>query len=437
MSLASKLIGCVGIAAFLTWGAAQLGAALRVSWWRAEVSELGRGIVASDMIPPFIPEAYLTLAKSFNENQIPADNLAAEDRVAKVLPLEPMSATLWIPLGKYALLQGKEDVARAALGRAADLSPLVPREQLEAIPLWVLLGEEVKAGEIAQRIASAAKSNYSPDGEEISSSPMGSGDERPAVQAARALSMAGFAPDVAFRLLDGEHLEPSIQVAVLTELRTSDAAVLQRIFDQLSPKTIANPAFHDQLLRVASDPFLEGVAMRIWSARSGNLLHNANGVPVDNLDLARNPFADSFSFGWQSPRSSAGDAYVEWSGPAEGGSRGSISIEFDDRYTDGKAFTWPLYVFVAPAGKAVRAELILSITGDLGTAASFQLSAKGTAGRSEQVVASGEDQTLTATLPAADKPRIVRVILNRKPPTKQRTSTPGSVVIKGLDIRGE
>jgi hypothetical protein len=381
-----------------------LRAAAEVYTWRQADRRGAESLLKLN--PSSIPEttqAQVRHALLAGEERVPADFAAAEEHLQNALLHSPMRSLIWTHLAKYQLLQGQQDLARASLERADDLDPVFPQQRLQAAQLWALLGEQQRAIDLAQTIASLDET--------------GRGD------AARALRRLGVPPPEIFLKLDGPELPAEEMISLIDSLSANQPEERESIFAAIPGSLYGDEEFRKVAIESATDPVVYSTALALWAAEVGKL--QDTGVPgllLANPDLSADPFRNDFFLGWQPfPETYRADA--DWK-------PGEVLLTYETgRSQKLKTIDWRFYrMIVPPTEQALRVTLSVNLMPPERSLCTLSLRANQKTIRSNPSDWSTEGwQELEVELPPAGESRLVELTLSRE--RRATTNSSGGEVL--------
>ncbi|MDX2175878.1 MAG: hypothetical protein SF028_05350 [Candidatus Sumerlaeia bacterium] len=400
-------------AAALAWGAARIAEGDAADRWADVVRAGTEAAILAFPDPPRTHGASRELARAAEEGFFPPRNDEAARFIEEALRLDPLRAGLWMQHARLRIAQGRRTDARISLLRSDELDPNFPAQRLEAVQLWVLLGETGRAYQTARQLAA-----FGP---------------RRRNEAARELTRSGLPPEVTWHQLGGEALEGAELGDFLKALDSRNAAENARLLDLVPAARLADAEFRRRALEVALDPPLAGWIDRLWRPSDPA---TTDSLALDAPRLDQFALADPWPLGWQHPgprNRLRADAY---SPPNSARPYGTLSLRFTDWGEDApRAFGWRFYRLPVPAGETAAFRLSVRLEPP-GSSRVRLLLREGRSRRDgTETTPAGEWQELSVLLPAEDRDRVVDLQVERVP-ADTRDALGGAVVEVG-NLRAE
>lgn len=274
-------------ALILAWGLTSLSRDREHSEWAGRLDSAARAgaLVGEAQSAPQRSGAMRRLARAATERVFPRRWDAGGQIAAQWMTLRPFSPEPWVLLARSRAMTGRPEEAAAALGRAAGLAPSFPAGLLEALPVWMLLGEREHAAEVAREIAA-----LDPD------APL---DVAPALQA------AGFSPGETAAITFREDLDPTRALRLLGLLARPSVNAQEAVHQHIPHSLLADPAFRIEAARVFSRPFAPAALEDLWRRHDGDevkalTLPGGARFLMGMPSLPQRP-AGGFPFGWHNP----------------------------------------------------------------------------------------------------------------------------------------
>lgn len=356
------------------------------------------------LVPPFPLAAEETKYGEFMMNTVfPPQLKTAESAFHRSLVLDPLSSRTWMGLAEVFLYQGKTDQANQALTMSDALDPNYPRERLESIRLWVLLGNREKAINHGARIAS-----------------LGGNNPRLAVEQ---LVQSGIPLEEVAQATNWPELSPSELNQVMRWFRESRPKQYAEAVSLLPAESLKDQPFLQQVARMAVELQAVPLALEIWqkSALPPTLISPRIALPEP--EFAQSPFRDGFPLGWRNPDETKMKLRWRQSLAAEGGN-------FKQLAQDGPGLVWEWQVqpnersvievgrVLLLAGEQDSLTAFLEVQGIREGKIELELApAKGYINSPAQSIIPGVPQELTLTIPPSQEPQIVRLSLIVRPKT--------------------
>lgn len=261
----------------------------------------------------------------------PPDTRTARKTMESWLPKDSWNSALWIQLARTQFFTGEPGKARVSLERSDELDPLFPRERIESIQLWVLLGEGDRAVSVAKSIADFGGTFLR--------------------DSAEALLLSGLMPpDEIFVALGGPDMDSRQILELLAAVPPATPSQLQTIYNQLPSQALQDQDFHRAFAPFTEIDGGESIARELWRLHDENLAEVEtcpSGLLISNADLNRDPFVESFHYGWQSPaRWQRFDAFwLDSEGPDQAG---IVRMDFTRLRENDRRVRWPFYRLVFP-----------------------------------------------------------------------------------------
>lgn len=403
----------VGVGALLAWGVGQLRTGARLH----EAEVLARTDIAALMMreqPPPRPRHALRGADWLSLEAFPPDHRLALAAVEYALRQDPLSSNAWLRVARLRLLLGEEDFARAALAHSDHRDPRFPRQRLESVRLWRMLGDGERALENAERVA-ALGPHF-------------------AREAAEELVLSGVSPVEAFRRVGGAETEPREMAGLLQRLHAASPSSAPQLWDEVPEAARGHRAVLDAGARLFSAPLDAGRLLDLWRLAAQTPTDDGS-LFLDNHALAVSPWTNEFPLGWQ-PFPDGGShtaVYVTGAGSAagEGG-----SVRLDASRFGANFIRWPAYRFVVPAGEALRVSVPVQHqpTGDGRARITIQTSERTVNSPYSNGLREGW-QELSVVLPAQDAPSLATMTVFWELPERSLRRTPHALAVHGIDVR--
>jgi len=342
----------------------------------------------------------------------PADDLAIR-AYRQALLLDPRSSVTWTRLAEAQFFSGDRAAAEASLSRADALDPNFPRQRLEAIRLWALLGREDRALGLGAGLARLG--------------PQARAD------ALRELSRLGHEPADLFRRLQLATTPPVERPALLDAFEAAYGRdALARLSHVLPAPWLENRPFRHRAIEAALRPVRYAEALRWWHLELGLPFEDDSGaIFAPNLDLASDPFSQTGPLGWQAPSASP-MARTVWV-PPSAAEPGMLAFQFERRYS--QPFDAPLWVGILPPGLAV--ELSIDVQMEPAERSRVDLVFGGGGEELMQSLPAGrtEWQTVSKVLPATPEGRVLRLRMIRHRVGVPEPGEEPSVRLRNLTLR--
>ncbi|MDK2970881.1 MAG: hypothetical protein PWP23_636 [Candidatus Sumerlaeota bacterium] len=337
-----------------------------------------------------MPQSFLALASYASEDVFPPDRAAALQAAERAIAAEPLWSRPWMVLARERLLAGDDAGARRALDQADALEPRFPRQRLESVRLWTLLGEPRRGIEVAQAVGLLG--------------------DRYRLDAARELLLSGTAPADAFLLLGGPELNASEALRLAQALHDSRLDAMQALYAELPPSVALDSETRTELAALALDPLDADLVLALWNLEDQDVQVAPDGIPLANRELEAPPFFNRFPLGWVPPVERGGSR-IAWQAAEEDGFSGRIRLDLP-AFGVG-VFRYDFYRFVLPAGEQrtlpVRVRSVPM--GELECEVSARAADGTPLARVRLPPAAEFWKDVRLELPAADEPQLVTVIL--------------------------
>jgi hypothetical protein len=322
------VIGIILALAILAWTASMIPWGVsRAQWQRLASASLEEQLAFASRGD--LPQsARLRLASAYSREVFPPRHDLAIPFLRDALLDAPGDATTWNAYARTSLLLGEREWATSALRRADLLDPRYPRQRIESIRLWHLLGEEPRALEVAEQVASLGLASRT--------------------AAARELMELRYPPARVFAILDAATLPPGDLLGFCWAIRTRSPELNRAGYDLIPPTALKDDAFRDGLAELCLNPVEPHTLARLWRLEAGVDVTPDGPVRLSNPDLGLPPFGGGFPLGWlrlEKPR----EREVSWLAPGRGAapSRGTIEIRWVGE--EGEAY-FPFYRLLIPPG---------------------------------------------------------------------------------------
>lgn len=400
----------VAAALLLWWGVAQYRGSAAREAERLRLSDPAMRAAASE--PEVERAEFFARIASAAENEImPPDYTRAARLYEESIRRDPHQASVWIRLANVRLFMGEKAKAVAALRHAEAVDPNNPRRRLEALPMWVLLGERDHAAESARHVA------------DLGSDLM--------VEAARQLRLSGFEAPEVFSLLGGAKMELAAQVQLLSVLTSTSAGQNRALVEALPEEALRDASLGRQAALLLMNPVQEEPLLALWRLQTasdltpttpGGLVLSANLLLRDGVPDA----AGRFPLGWQAtPNSPHLTAAVVPSDDRYTTSPLAVRVQYDSfAGMDDRERTWDFHRLLVPAGAALPLDFAVKLDPPEVSKLWFKASWKGGEARSATADTFEADwQLVRLAVPAADEPRVVTLTVARQARTSVGIAT--------------
>lgn len=337
---ATKLLVLLPAAALLLWGLSQ--------WWSAFTVDVYTDQLRADAVRTLGPEGpavprrvgVLTSVARLRESALfPPDYVGASSAIEKALPREPLRSGLWISLARYEIFRGDRAGARVALEFSDKLDPAYPRQRLEAVQIWGLLGERQQAADLARQVASL--------------------DFESAREAADALRSLGLSPADIYGIVSRETHSSRQTRELIRFLRVTDGARNEALIRAVDPVHFADAQTLNVALETLSRPLRLDAAVGLWRRHAAVPPMALQGVPdawIADTSLRADPLENQGYFGWQ--RMPPAGAYRAEYRPNSGNQPAAVVASYSEEGS--RTHSWLFYrvpLPPTPMAIAIRAEI--------------------------------------------------------------------------------
>ena len=277
--LFAALFSAGGAVVLAGWAWLQYQQARHVAVYQ-EASAPERVELLEEVGPPPNATATLQVARTLGRDVFPADHQRALDLARLAATQDPLRSTVWLEVAREQLYLGNEDEARAALSRSDELDPRYPRQRLQAVRLWGILGEPERGLEIARRVALLGSQFRDDAGIEALAS--------------------GYTIDEALAVVRFEEMDDEQLRRFLRSLHGELPAYSPVVWGRLSPERLKSPGLRLALGRMAMKPLQPEYLADLW-ALEGATPDPATGWLLQNPGLDQPPYSTSFPLGWLLP----------------------------------------------------------------------------------------------------------------------------------------
>lgn len=331
-----------------------------------------------------MPQGHLAVATYATRDIFPPERDLAMEAIGRALAAEPLSSRAWQALARERLLDGQDDAARQALALADRLEPRFPRQRLEAVRLWRLVGDSRRSLETALEVAALGP--------------------RYRREAALELLLAGTSPAEVFTVLGGPRLAPGAAVELAAVLHNSNLQQMSDLVALLPPDAAHDEEARRQLAALLLRPLQPKRLLELWTLEDPPPQTGFDGIPLANRDLLAPPFFNRFPLGWLAPQE-RGAVRVIWLSPLEPADTGRIRTVLPDL---GPPFhRGLLYRLLLPAGQGGSLPVRLRATPSEQVQVEVTLrEGDRTTARVRLDSASDDWQALSLPLPARETPTI-------------------------------
>jgi len=391
----------------LAWGVDQWRLGVGRSRMRTALDDPARRV---QILEPELREVRMLerLAGAAERELVPPDDRRATALLEEAIRTQPTRGALWLKLARLRLFAGKRAEAVAALGMSDFLEPNLPNQRLEAIALWVLLGERDRAGDLAARAARL--------------------DARLLEDCARQLRLGGFTSMEVFERLGGPSLEKGALQRLLTTLGGS---ANEELVAGLGPERLADPDIRRQAGQLLAAPLRSRPLLDLWRQEVGSdLTPTTPGglVLAHNLDLRQGPPPPDarFVLGWQ-PFPASVHMTAMAASADEDTTVGPLAIRIQyDAFSglDDRERRWDFYRVIVPENEAWGLPVSVRLDPPESSRVTIMASWEGGEARvSPPRPLEGNWQRLEITVEPAAKERLVTLSVLRQPRTSSAIAT--------------
>lgn len=364
---------------------------------------------------PPLAQYYLGIADVLSNEVFPANHAGARVAAERALALDPFSSRAWMVLAREHLFLGNDAQARAALQRSDEIDPRWPLQRLEAVRLWILLGDEQKGLDTAVRLAA-----LSPELRR---------------DAAHELISSGYSPRDVFNRLDIHDSTPDDIAGVIEAIRTPSLRQMEEVYSLIPEHAYRDAAFRRRLYHVAVNPLSTSQLLTLWKWHSPHLEDLGDERCIDNPQLRHPPFGVEFPLGWQLPAANAAVTATWQAAPPDNNASGRIRVEVPAfGRTD---FRYRYYRFLLPPHQ--RITVISPVRLDPPGEGQALLRAVVGNQEFESTILRGRDiagwHELSVDLPAFERPQIVEVQLGWNRVARGGDQQDARVYIGGIALR--
>ncbi|MDX1972680.1 MAG: hypothetical protein SFY68_09135 [Candidatus Sumerlaeia bacterium] len=353
------------------------------------------------------------LGRFLLEELFPPSFVEAEEAYIRALHSDPLSSLAWLRLAEVYLYKGDTTRARLALLRSDTLDPRYPRERLEAIRLWVLLGEPEKALELGSRMAS-----------------LGGVNPRLAL---KELVEARFPFEDISQHLNFEERTPSELRQIFLYLREEQPRKFAEAVQYLPESKLQDAGLLTSLARFAVELNEAPVARDLWFRQNPQPVVLASRLMIPDPLLLATPFRERFPLGWNNPDEEK--RLLRWRTMVEPDASGLLGTALVWEWTprDLERVAIPLGRFLLEPGEKRAVHALLSVEGLSAGSLQFEWEFKGEYRYSQgDEIASGIPLLASFNVPERSEASLVQLNLWITPKTLESNSRRLRVALYGL-----
>ncbi len=364
--------------------------------------------------PPPAPAHLVRRAEEFADNVFPPELDRAEEDVRQALLYEPQYSRAWMTLARVRLLENRRPEAREALLHSDALDPVYPRERLESIMLWKMLGEEDRGLRTATRIAKLG------------------GPE--AVEAIAELLRNGYSTDEVLGAVFFDRLtteQRQVVIGVFAKERRETIAGLVR---RLSVEDLESPLVRQQLAPLLMRPLEATLLGETWNIDRPGLRLVGGRILVENPNLQQPAFPTAFPMGWlRLARSEAATTWEQRGSSPAIATDGHLRLALP-RYMRSEV-RWPCYRFIADAGDGftVTMHLVPSSTRYARVSLVARVGERNINGQHTEVTGTTPFD-LSVRIPESDEPNLVTLTIAWDPKTTSTAMKADELIVDGISI---
>lgn len=301
---------------------------------------------------PIDPAVYSKLAEMYSRDFMPPDNAQARAMLGEAIRLAPLDSLYWLRVSEQNLLLGDREKAIAALRMSDDLDPRWPRQRLDAIRLWRIVGERDRALTLGIQIASLG-SPYN----EI---------------AARELLDNGFTTPEVMKAVGFEKRSPAQMARLIGAMARRPGVSLEDLWAVVPESARGDAELRNEMATIAVQRRRYSLLQEMWKYEPDQLVTLAPGLVVKNTDLRRSPLGRTYELGWQEPIDGGSDVTTKWVAPGGlAGDSGKLDVDIGPYAPE--QLWWPMYRLIIPADTAVDLGARVSINPGVRTVAEVRV----------------------------------------------------------------